>query len=120
MSTTSATEPAAWVPGAPPHPPVTYADETRVAAFVAAHKLDDWVGAAIRLARDAFPDAKRVTLSMVGAPDDEEYGERLILDIAPGVGADQRERQYRDYVRRWIDATPPWVTDRMGIALTLS
>lgn len=120
MNTTSATGPAARVPDAPPHPPVTYADEARVAAFVAAHKLEDWVEQAIRLARESFPRARAIKVSMFGGPDDEEYGERLILDIAPGVGADQRERQYRDFVRRWIDATPPWVTDRMGIALTLS
>ena len=54
MNTTSATGPAARVPDAPPHPPVTYADEARVAAFVAAHKLGDWVELAIRLARESF------------------------------------------------------------------
>ena len=118
MYTTSATEPVGWVPDAPPHPPVTRVDEARVAAFVAAHKLEDWVEAAVRLARDAFPRAKRIALEMFGAPG--EYGERLILDVTPGVDPDAQERQYRDFVRRWIDATPPWVTDQMGIRLTLS
>jgi hypothetical protein len=118
MNTTSPAEATACPPAAHGIPPVTYADEARVAAFVAAHKLEEWVEAAIRLARDAFPRAERITLRMFGEPG--EYGERLILDVTPGVAHDDGERQYHDFVQRWIDETPPQVTDRIGIALTHS
>lgn len=114
MNTTSATEPVGWVPDAPPHPPVTRVDEARVAAFVAAHKLADWVEAAVRLARDAFPRATRITLDMFGAPG--EYGERLFVDVILVAGADKSLQQHHDFVKRWIDATPPWVADLMSIS----
>lgn len=117
MNTTSATEPVGWVPDAPPHPPVTRVDEARVAAFVAAHKLEDWVEAAVRLARDAFPQATRITLSMFGAPG--EYGEALDIDVATSVGVDESLRQDRDFGGRWLAVTPPWVTDLLGISLDL-
>lgn len=114
MNTTSATEPVGWVPDAPPHPPVTRVDEARAAAFVAAHKLGEWVEAAVRLARDAFPDAKRITLSMFGAPG--EYGESLSLDVILAAGADKSLQQHHEFVERWVGETPPWVADLMGIS----
>ena len=115
MNTTSATEPVGWVPDAPPHPPVTRVDEARVAAFVAAHKLEDWVELAVRLARESFPGARAIKVSMVGGPDDEEYGERLWVEAMTEAGADESYRQYRECVDRWLAATPPWVTERMNV-----
>jgi hypothetical protein len=114
MNTTSATGVAGWIPDASAQPPVTRVDEARVAAFIAAHKLEPWVDAAIRLARDAFPDAKRIALEMFGAPG--EYGESLFVDVITNAGGDTLIRQYDDYVKRWIAATPPWVTDLLGIS----
>ena len=113
MNTTSATEPAAPAPGAPP---VSYADEPRIVAFLTAHDLDGWVDAAVRLAWDAFPGAKGIELRMFGEPG--EYGERLILDVALAVDRAEGRRQYDEFVRRWIDATPPRATDLMGISRT--
>jgi hypothetical protein len=118
MNTTSANEALGWTSSAPSSPPVTRVDEERVAAFVAAHKLEEWVEAAVRLAREAFPRAKRITLAMFGEPG--EYGERLFIEVAHDVSVDESLRQYHDYVKRWIDATPPWVTDLMGITTDLS
>jgi hypothetical protein len=118
MNTTSANEALGWTPAAASSPPVTRVDEQRVAAFVAAHKLEEWVEAAVRLAREAFPRAKRITLAMFGEPG--EYGERLFVEVATGADVDESLRQYHDCVRRWIDATPPWVTDLMGITTDVS
>src|SRR4051794_23059703 len=87
MNTTSATGVAGWVPDVSAQPPVTRVDEARVAAFIATHKLEEWVDAAIRLARDAFPGAKRITLEMFGAPG--EYGERLFVDVVTNVTGDE-------------------------------
>lgn len=117
MNTTSATEPAASAPGAPAPPPVTYADEARVLAFIAAHNLGDWVEQAVRFAWDAFPGAKGMTLEMFGAPG--ECGEHPFLDVATGTGVGESLRQDRDFVERWIAATPPRVTDLMGVSIDL-
>jgi hypothetical protein len=68
MNTTSPAGVKGWIPDASVQPPVTRVDEARVSAFIAAHKLEPWVEAAVRLARDAFPGAKRITLEMFGAP----------------------------------------------------
>lgn len=113
MNTTSTTGPAARVPDVPA---VTYADEERVAAFVAVHNLGDWVDLSVRLARDAFPGAKGIVLLMSGEPG--EYGERVRLEVATAAEHEERMRQYNDFIARWIDATPPWVTDLMGISLS--
>jgi hypothetical protein len=92
-------------------------DEARVAAFIAAHKLESYVEASVRLARDVFPQAKQVTLSMFGAPG--EYGESLDIDVVIGAGVDESLRQHHEFVKRWIDATPPWVADLMGVSTDL-
>ena len=57
---------------------------------------------------------------MVGGPDDEEYGERLWVEAVTGAGVDESLRQYHDCVERLIDATPPWVTDKLGVSTDLS
>ena len=114
MNTTSATGVAGWIPDASAQPPVTRVDEARVSAFIAAHKLEPWVDAAVRLARDAFPDAKRITLEMFGAPG--EYGESLSVAVIIEAGTDELLRRHHDFVKRWMGATPPWVADLMGIS----
>jgi hypothetical protein len=119
MNTTSPKDVTGWVPDAA-NPPVTRVGEARVAAFIAAHKLEDWVELAVRLARESFPAATAIKVSMYGGPDDEEYGERLHLEVATGVNGDETLRQRADFVARWIDSTPPWVTDLMGIYTELS
>lgn len=115
MNTTSATGVAGWIPDASAQPPVTRVDEARVAAFIAAHKLEPWVDAAIRLARDAFPDAKRIALEMFGAPG--EYGEALILEVTTtGLSGDEMLARREDLVKRWVANTPTRVLDLMGIS----
>lgn len=96
---------------------VAYIDEPRVAGFVAAHRLGEYVDAAVALARKCFPKAKGFALEMFGAPG--EYGERLFIEVAVGVGVDESIRQQHDFVKRWIAVTPPWVTDLMGISTDL-
>lgn len=95
---------------------VTYIDEPRVAGFVEAHRLGGYVDAAVALARKCFPKAKGFALEMFGEPG--EYGERLYLDVAVG-GVDESLRQRREFVKQWIAATPPWVTDLMGLSTDL-
>lgn len=96
---------------------VTYIDEPRVAGFVAAHRLGDYVDAAVRLARQCFPKAKGFALEMFGEPG--EYGERLFVDVTTGAGVDESIRQYHDFIKRWVASTPPWVTDLMGLSTDL-
>ena len=117
MNTTSATSATGWTPDAA-NVPVTHMDAARVAAFIAAHKLEPWVELAVRLARESFPAAKAIQIYMFGGPDDEEYGERLWVEAATDVqiSVDEWLRQDRNCAKRWLAATPPWVTDLMNIA----
>lgn len=96
---------------------LTYIDEPRVAGFIEAHRLGEYVDAAVALARQCFPKAKGLVLEMFGAPG--EYGERLFIEVAVGVGVDESLRQRREFVTHWIASTPPWVTDLMGLSTDL-
>lgn len=113
MNTTTTPDVSRWSP-AGARPPVTISDEPRVAAFVAAHNLEPWVEAAVRLARELFPDATGVSLSMFGAPG--EYGECVFVDVVTSAGGAELSRQYGDYMKRWLAATPAAVSDLMGIS----
>lgn len=117
MNTTSATEPAARAPATPL--PVSYADEPRITAFVAAHDLGGWVDAAVRLAWDAFPGAKGIAVYVDGEPGTDD--ERLMIDVAMGARTIVAEasRQYDGFVTAWNAATPPQVTDWICLAQDL-
>lgn len=118
MNITSPTEVTVWNPATNGVPPVTRVDEVRIAAFIEARRLGEYVDATVRLARDAFPEAKRITLSMFGEPG--EYGERLVIEIATKVGVQESLRQYDNLVTELIANTPPWVTDRIVVTTDLS
>lgn len=92
--------------------------KARISAFCDAHGLRDYAETALRLTREAFPDAKGVTLRIEG--DLEPDTRCLVIDVATGLGVDESLRRREQFVKRWIAAAPPRVAERICLTLDLS
>ena len=93
-------------------------DLAPVSAFCDARGLRHHAEIAIRLAREAFPDAKRVTVSAENEAD--PFAACLVIVVATGLGPRESVRQHERFVRQWIVAAPPEIVERISLTLDLT
>ena len=93
-------------------------DLAPVRAFIDAHGLRKHAETAVRLAREAFPDAKGVTVQVENESD--PVTACLVIDVATGLGPVESLHRREQFIRRWLPVAPPEVAERIILTLDLS
>lgn len=103
--------------GSGPWSPRVKGGRSEVEEFCDTYGLHEHKGAALRLAREEFPDASVTTRVEGDRYPDTRY---LVVDVAAQLDVDEALRRRERLLHKWMEVVPPTATERITLTLDLS